>query len=608
MNCFRMCLLALVATLANADSNGFMAKSIYVDALRTSEGGEVSQATESNDIPQLADAQKREAASLVQMNMASEKGTAEAFVELEKHLEQARQLDAQKESEEERKLSQIPKAGVAVAEPTKGGSVADDTSPAVDDTSTPNSFIQVQSDSVDPDSDVALYRTQDEGEQGDRTETFIQVDQVDKGAEDRLEQARQLNDKKENEEEKHLHSAAHASFSTPVQVQSDFVGPDSDLASLKVEGEAFIQVQSATTAVDQESDLVLFGKQVEAWTKLHPDSDLALHLKERGVSFMQVAQTNVAKTEPDGTTSAGNQLGANGSQPDGVASDMILLEKPWHTDADIAQDKMPEIGDATPSADARSSFAQVQSDFVDPESDLALYSKERSLMQMQSLTAVESKEKRNAGFSLGQLWKTMQARHWVPSVAPISFAQVQSDYIDPESDFAQGLQAQGKSPEETMGGVQVKNAPNVADNQLNSLGTQLENNAVKLIGTDESLTDAATSENTLGESAGYSDSEIAVENGPALDDASPQADDKSAHYVDRTSGLQSPEKKQGFGVTGHVQNAALAAKVVVNSQALQNNGGQVIASNSFVQVQSEQDPESDLALYSEVYQGGSMDL
>lgn len=57
-----------------------------------------------------------------------------------------------------------------------------------------------------------------------------------------------------------------------------------------------------------------------------------------------------------------------------------------------------------------------------------------------------------------------------------------------------------------------------------------------------------------------------------------------------------------------MQNAASAAKVVVQSEALQNNGGQVIESSSFVQVQSEQDQESDLALYSEVSQAGSMDL
>jgi len=576
-----------VATLANADSNGFLAQSIDVDVLRASEGGEgidnnenlssesgeASEGGEGGDnndnlssesgdadwasvqsedslpsasdaSPQLADEQKREAASFVQMDMASDKEEAESFLKLEKHLEQARQVDAQKEAEEEHKLSQNAESGVAADEPTNAGAVDGDTSPPVEDSSTPGSFIQVKSDSVDPESDAAMYGNQDEGKLGGQAETFIQVEQVDKSAEDLLEQARQLNDKKEIEEDKRLHSAAPASSNASAQVQSDSVGPDSDLASLKVEGEAFIQVQSATAAVDQESDLASYGKQVKAWMQLHPDSDLALHAKRSGVSFMQVAESNAAETQLDAT--------------------------------------------------APSSFAQVQSDYVDPESDLALYSKERSLMQIQGSSSLGSEEKTN-------LWKTMQARHWVPSVAPSSFVQEQSDYVDPESDFALGLQAQGHSPEKGHDRVEV--ASNVADNQLSSSGTQVENNVVQLIGTEDSLSDAAGSENTLDESAGYTDSEVARETGPMSDDASPPTHDKSA-----PSGVQSVAKSVGAGSTVHVQSATSDAKVVVNSQALQNNGGQVIVSDSFVQVQSEQDPESDLALYSEVYQGGSMDL
>jgi len=162
-------------------------------------------------------------------------------------------------------------------------------------------------------------------------------------------------------------------------------------------------------------------------------------------------------------------------------------------------------------------------------------------------------------------------------ITPKSFAKVQADYalleagIDPESDFVMGMQAQGKVPAAAQAFAQVQNASFAEGNKMKALDTQASNLVTGIVADDTQSGDAAAANEVISPPSGirseasaeYTDSEVALDNVPSGGDAKP------------ASAAQELSKAGSF-------------------LELQNEATPM----------SDQDPESDLAMYSEVYQNG----
>jgi len=404
------------------------------------------------------------------------------------------------------------------------------------DDSASNSVVQVQSDYVDPESDVALYGEQANMQGDERVASFIQVQKLDNNSAEiasptsvssnalvqlqsdfidpesdvalygQIAQTAhgiaRVNQHESLIEMQHMEDQGiQAETPTSAKDQSDYVGPESDLASLKVEGEAFVQLESDTKSssllhaqtdyMDPESDMALFGKQDEG--------------KLEGADALVKTQS--------GTTENGQLVHAGANSP--------LL----------------------------AALLQLQSDTTHARNELKAVS---------STLPLDAKSVQNADLA---------------SVAPDTFLQWQSDSVDPESDVALfGGQSQGNVPGEAGGNLGEAQLPS---GKLNAAETK-ENNIATLIGIGESQSDAASmeaeqspsasvaSDDKRDENIGYTNAEVTLDQGPGAGDASPLA------------------------APGNLDEESL---VQVKQDAIQS-------------VQSELNPESDLALYSEVYQNG----
>jgi len=212
---------------------------------------------------------------------------------------------------------------------------------------------EVQSDAVDPESDAALYAKQDEGKLEGQAEALIQVEKVDKIEEDRLEQARLLNDKKEAEEETAATNALNAKaddfdkyYKPNAEADADGAIPaaswiqEDTVNGTAVASKAFVQVQSDYE--DPESDSALYG---------HPAEE----------SLVQV---------PNATSVVAVKKEEENKVPNATA---VMVVQAADKDAKVKEAESKGTQNVKNMSSASKSFVQTQSQQEDPESDMALY-------------------------------------------------------------------------------------------------------------------------------------------------------------------------------------------------------------------------------------------
>lgn len=756
MTCRRVCLLALVATLANADTNRFLAKDNYADAEEqfyydTSSEPEVTESNQYQSIDEAAgknagdanpEAQLYNPPSLQELPRIQKPATswlmqaqdflherAEAFFQLENattvvgdRVVAGKWIDAQEEAKAEVAQRVVPGANDAYS-----GAALDDKSVqnVKASSDTPTSFVQVQSESVDPESDMALYGKPLVAQKRFEGEAFIQMQQAVDGRlsrhlnaalddssirfpvnavertpgklareaqaffknarieartiqSDRMESGNQLNapgttnykriqQRLQKETETFLQSAK-TEARTMSQLKKQESGNDVDTRPLPEWPsfrdmfpftDAFIQLQSVqnddsvsnsfvqaqSDYVDPESDVALYGGQAE------------MQADEKAASFIQVQKLDNKSSESVSPTSVSPnsfvQLQSDFIDPESDVALYGQTVQTAHGIARVSQNQAPEKisqdvesfiqmphQDETPTSaqeqsdyvgpesdlaslkvegeafvqlesDTKSSsLLHAQTDYMDPESDMALFGKQdqgkldgavalvktqsgttgnrqllhaganspllAALLQLQSATTHARNELKAVSSTPPLDDKTVQNAD-LASVAPNTFLQWQSDSVDPESDVAQfGGQDQGNVPGEADGNL---GEAHLASESVNSVEAK-ENTLANLPGTEESQSDAAS---------------MGAEQTPSVSVASDDTREENAGYTNAEAAMD-----QGPGASG---TSLLVAPGKLEEESLVQ-----LQQDAIPSVQSELNPESDLALYGEAYQNGSFDL
>jgi len=415
MTCLRVCLLVLVATFANADTNGFLAKANYSDALDSSSDPEVTEGYFYQSIDEEAEknaenanpeAQVYNPPSLQELPRIQKPATSWLMQAQDFLHEKAQSFFQENATTVEgnrivagKWIDVQEKAKAEVAQRVVPG--ANDANSNSDDkrvqnvkasSDTPTSFVQVQSESVDPESDMALYGKPLVAQKRFEGEAFIQMQQAVDG---RLS--------------RHLNAALNDnSMSFPVNSVERSPG------KLAREAEAFFK-SARTEARTIQSDRMEGDKHLNAVDTTNYKS-IQQRLQRETESFLQSAKTEARTMSQLKQQESGNDV-----------STRPLPEWPSFGEMFPFTDAFIQLQSVQNDDSASNSVVQVQSDYVDPESDVALYGEQANMQG----------DERVASFIQVQKLDNNSAETVSPtSVSSNSLVQLQSDFIDPESDVA----------------------------------------------------------------------------------------------------------------------------------------------------------------------------